>query len=108
MVGTLLFDLITGTLYSYNLVVLDVIELNSRIFKEGSMKTNDVIKLKSGNYVTHKRYGRSKVIEVMLSMGNFFGIVIEPLPNSQGLLQLHIDSGHEINHFLEDSVRNIL
>lgn len=68
------------------------------------MKKKDVMNLKPGNEINHKRYGLCEVHEVMLSLGDFFGVVIIP-KTDQGEKRLAADSGTNLNRLLEDSIR---
>ncbi len=70
------------------------------------MKTKDILKLKNGDNILHVHYGKSKVKEVVLSMGELFGVVITPITD-KGKALLCFDSGTDIPDFLEDSVRQL-
>jgi len=71
------------------------------------MKTKQVLELKPGAHVMHKRYGRVQVVEVMISMGDLFGVVVKPL-SEVGKAQLRNDSGVPgESNFLEDLPRRL-
>ncbi len=70
------------------------------------MKTKDILKLKNGDNILHVRYGKSKVKEVILSMGELFGVVITPITDD-GKKTLRYDSQTDIPDFLEGSIRQL-
>lgn len=72
------------------------------------MKTSDALQLKPDEEILHNRYGKSKVIKVVIAgiSGILFGVIIRPL-TEEGLVLLACDSETHISNFLEDSVRQI-
>lgn len=68
------------------------------------MKLKDALKLESGQKVMHKRYAECTVKEVIMSMGEFFGMVITPVTEN-GRFLLGLDSETNIPDFLEDSIK---
>lgn len=82
-------------------------EAHSQRLKESkAMKDNDALKLKKGQKISHNRYGKCTVKEVMMAQGELFGIVITPNARiGKGLLKS--DSKTDIPDFLEDYSRNI-
>lgn len=72
------------------------------------MKVEDVLKLKPGQKVIHRRYGVCIVKEVMAVYGNgeLFGVVIRP-DNKNGQALLLQDCGCNVPDLLEDQTRNI-
>ena len=70
------------------------------------MKIENALKLQNGQKVMHKRYGECIVKEVIMSRGEFFGVVITPITEN-GHFLLMVDSETDIPDFLEDSLRSI-
>jgi len=71
------------------------------------MKLKDVLALKVGDKIKHRRYGLCDVKEVMFSFGNLFGVIISPT-TSEGRQLLAIDSQvTDVKDFLEDSIRRL-
>jgi len=69
------------------------------------VKTKDVIELKPGDKIMHKRYGLCEVREVMLRGESLFGVIVRP-ENDAGKRLLAADSsGTNIPDMFEDSVR---
>lgn len=68
------------------------------------MTKKEVGKLKPNDEINHKRYGKSKVKEVVYSFTELFGVVITPITDD-GLKLLAYDSGTNITDFMEDSIR---
>lgn len=68
------------------------------------MTEEDAKKLKNNQEIIHNRYGLCIVKEVIMSLGELFGVVIRPI-SEKGLKLLHIDSQTNIDDFLEDSTR---
>ena len=71
------------------------------------MRTKDILKLKITDNINHKRYGKSKVKEIVFSMHDLFGVVITPISN-EGKNLLMLDSETNIPDFLEDSIRQLI
>lgn len=71
------------------------------------MKTKDILKLKTGAKVKHKRYGLSEVEQIIETDGELFGLVIVPSSN-EGKRLLMSDSGGAFPRLLEGSPRQIL
>ncbi len=70
------------------------------------MKVSEAIKLKEGQEVNHRFYGKSIVKEVMFSMNSLFGVCIH-IDNEMGRHKLYADCGSQINDLLEDNIRNL-
>ena len=71
------------------------------------MRTKDILELKITDNISHKRYGKSKVKEIVFSMRDLFGVVITPISN-EGKNLLMLDSETNIPDFLEDSIRQLI
>ncbi len=71
------------------------------------MRTKDILELKVNDNINHKRYGKSKVKEVIFSMCDLFGVIITPISN-KGKNLLMLDSGTNIPNFLEGSIRQLI
>ena len=68
------------------------------------MKKENVLKLKKNDTISHLRYGKCTVDEVIISGGALFGVAIIPL-TEDGKHILASDSGTNIKRFLEDNNR---
>lgn len=71
------------------------------------MKTKDILQLKTGAVIKHRRYGISTVEKVIKAGGSLFGVVIAPNTNDGKDLLLS-DSGGVFPRLLEDAPRQIL
>lgn len=65
------------------------------------MKNQEAVKLKPNQKVIHRRYGVCVVQEVVLSLGELFGVIVTPA-NQNGRDLLAKDSGTDTADLLED------
>lgn len=70
------------------------------------MKATGLKKLRVGGDIIHKRYGVCNVIDILYSLGSFFGVVIRPKTRN-GRELLRLDSGTDITDYMEDSLRRL-
>ena len=70
------------------------------------MKMMDALSLKAETKITHRQFGVCTVVEVMLSGGGFFGVVLNP-DTHEGRELLFRYCGVEGSNVLEDSIRRI-
>lgn len=72
------------------------------------MKSKDILNLKKGDFVVHKRFGLCIVYQLERTLqGDLFGLAIRPL-TMEGMFKLAVWSKTYFNTFLENSVRQIL
>lgn len=70
------------------------------------MNKAQILALKPGDPVMHKRYGLSKVLEVATCGNDVFGVGITP-DNEVGIQLLKSDSHSVVPNFMEDNMRYI-
>jgi hypothetical protein len=70
------------------------------------MRKQELVTLKPGDNVNHRRYGLSSVVEITYSFGGFFGMVILP-KTKEGKQLLAQDCGVPDIPLLEDSLRRL-
>jgi hypothetical protein len=70
------------------------------------MKLSDLIAMKAGDDVKHKRYGLCQLREIHYSCGHLFGVIVRPR-TEEGKTRLAADSGTTIPDMMEDSLRQL-